>query len=73
MIDWSYLAAKLFTTVASWIDAGNLRNRVYKMQEEAEIMMTALEDIARMDRGNKMGGFAQRAIDTVKGLPDDKQ
>lgn len=68
MIDWSYLLSKLFTTIASWLDAGNLRNRVYKMQEEAEIMMTALEDIARMDKGNKMGEFAQRAIDTVKNL-----
>jgi hypothetical protein len=72
MIDWSYLAAKLFTTIASWLDAGNLRNRVYKMQEEAEIMMTALEDIARMDRGNRMGNYAQRAIDIVKGLPNDR-
>lgn len=72
MIDWSYLAAKLFTTVASWIEAGNLRNRVYKMSEEAEIMMTALEDIARMDREGRMGKFAQRAIDTVRGLPIDR-
>ena len=68
MINWSYLAAKLFTTIASWIEAGNLRNRVYKMSEEAEIMMTALEDIARMDRDGRMGKFAQRAIDTVRNL-----
>jgi len=38
------------------------------MSEEAEIMMTALEDIARMDKGNKIGDYAQKAIDTVKGL-----
>lgn len=68
MIDWSYLAAKIFTTVASWIDAGNLRNRVYKMSEEAEIMMTALEDIARMDQGGRMGAYAQKAINIVKNL-----
>lgn len=73
MIDWSYLAAKLFTTIASWIDAGNLRNRVFKMQEEAEIMMTALEDIARMDQDGKMGKYAQQAINLVKGLPVDEQ
>jgi hypothetical protein len=72
MIDWGYLAAKLFTTIASWIDAGNLRNRVFKMAEEAEIMMTALEDIARMDRDNKMGKYAQRAIDLVKKLPKNE-
>ena len=52
----------------SWADASNLRNRCYKMQEESEIMMTALEDIARMDRGNKMGNYAQRAIDIVQNL-----
>ena len=69
MIDWSYLAARLFTTIASWIDAGNLRNRVYKMAEEAEIMMTALEDIARMDRDGRMGKYAQKAINLVKKLP----
>jgi hypothetical protein len=71
MIDWSYLVAKIFTTIASWIDAGNLRNRVYKMSEEAEIMMTALEDIARMDKDGRMGRYAQRAIDIVKGLPNE--
>ena len=68
MIDWSYLVSKIFTTVASWIDAGNLRNRMYKQAEEAEIMMTALEDIARMDRDGRMGKYAQEAIDLVKKL-----
>lgn len=69
MIDWSYFVAKIVTTVASWIDAGNLRNRVFKMAEEAEIMMTALEDIERMSSETKIKQYAQRAIDTVKGLP----
>ena len=69
MIDWSYLAARLFTTIASWIDAGNLRNRVFKMAEEAEIMMTALEDIERMSSEPKIKKYARSAIDTVKGLP----
>ena len=68
MIDWSYIVARLISAIGSWIDASNLRNRVYKMSEEAEIMMTALEDIARMDKGNKIGNYAQKAIDTVKGL-----
>lgn len=72
MIDWSYLAAKLFTTIASWIDAGNLRNRMYKMAEEAEIMMTALEDIERMSKEVNIKRYARSAIDTIKGLPNDK-
>ena len=68
MINWGALIAKLISMLMSWANAGNLRNRCYKMQEESEIMMTALEDIARMDRGNKMGNYAQRAIDIVKNL-----
>ena len=68
MIDWSYLAAKIVTTVASWIDAGNLRNRVFKMAEEAEIMMTALEDIERMSTEPKIKKYARGAIETVRGL-----
>jgi hypothetical protein len=66
---WSMVIAKVLTTVMSWLDAGNLRNRVYKMAEEAEILMTALEDIERMDHGGKISQYARRAIDTVKGLP----
>jgi hypothetical protein len=62
------ILAKLVSMVLSWLDAGNLRNKLYKQAEEAEIMMTALEDIARMDKDGKMGSYAQRAIDIVKGL-----
>ena len=68
---WSMIIAKILTTVMSWADAGNLRNRVYKMAEEAEILMTALEDIERMDHGGKISQYARRAIDTVKGLPNE--
>ena len=68
---WSMVIAKVLTTVMSWLDAGNLRNRVYKMAEEAEILMTALEDIERMDHGGKISQYARRAIDTVKGLPNE--
>ena len=58
----------------SWIDAGNLRNRMYRMAEEAEIIMTALEDIERMSREANIKQYARKAINTVKGLPveDDR-
>jgi len=58
----------------SWLDAGNLRNRMYKMAEEAEILMTALEDIERMSKEANIKQYARKAIDTVKGLPveDDR-
>jgi hypothetical protein len=71
MINWSALVAKFVSMCMSWIEAGNLRNRCFKMAEEAEIMMTALEDIARMDKNGRIGNYAQRAIDLVKGLPNE--
>lgn len=67
MIDWGYLAAKLFTTIASWLDAGNLRNRVYKLEEQNEIMRTGLEDIQRMDPEGRIGWYAKTVIDTADG------
>ena len=68
MIDWSWLIARLISAIGSWIDASNLRNRVYKMAEESEIMMTALEDIERMSKEQNIKQYARKAIDTVKGL-----
>ena len=68
MIDWSYVIARLVSAIGSWIDSSNLRNRCYKMAEESEIMMTALEDIERMSKEDNIKRYARRAIDTVKGL-----
>ena len=66
---WSVIVGKILTTVMSWADAGNLRNRMYKMAEESEIIMTALEDIERMSREENIKQYARKAINTVKGLP----
>jgi hypothetical protein len=68
MINWSYLIAKLISMIASWLDAGNLRNRVYKLEEENEIMRVGLEDIQRMDAEGRMGWHAKRVLDTVDGI-----
>ena len=68
MIDYSFIIAKALSMLASWIDAGNLRNRVYKMSEEAEIMITALEDIERMSNEEKIKRYARATVDTVKKL-----
>jgi len=51
MINWAWLIAKLISTAASWLDASNLRNRVYQLENDKEIMRTALEDIQRMSSG----------------------
>jgi len=73
MIDWGAIAGKFVSMLMSWIQAGNLRNRMYLMAEEAEIMMTALEDIERMSTEAKIKHYARTAINTVKGLPVDKE
>ena len=71
---WSIIVGKILTTVMSWADAGNLRNRCFKMAEESEIIMTALEDIERMSKEENIKQYARKAINTVKGLPveDDR-
>lgn len=73
MIDWGAIAGKFVSMLMSWVQAGNLRNCMYLMAEEAEIMMTALEDIERMSSEAKIKRYARAAINTVKGLPVDKQ
>jgi predicted KAP-like P-loop ATPase len=65
MPDWSYLLAKLITTIGSWIDAGNLRNVVFKLKNENEILVTALDDIVRMDKGRKSGKYAAEVLKRI--------
>jgi len=66
---WSIIIGKILTTVMSWLDAGNLRTKMFQQAEEAEIMMTALEDIERMSTEANIKQYARKAIDTVRGLP----
>ena len=47
MPNWGYFVAKLLSAIGSWLDASNLRNRVYQLQNENELMRIALEDIQR--------------------------
>ena len=65
---WSIIIGKILTTVMSWLDAGNLRNKMFKQAEEAEIMHTGLEDIVRMDPNGPIGKYAQQVLDLVKNL-----
>ena len=67
MIDWSYVVARLISAIGSWIDASNLRNLMYRLKEENEIMRTALEDIQRMDAEGRMGWHAKQTIDLIDG------
>ena len=67
MINWSWLVARFIGAVGSWIDASNLRNQMYQLREQNEIMRTALEDIQRMDAEGRMGWHAKRTIDQLEG------
>ena len=47
----------------SWADAGNLRQRVYKLEEANELLRTGLEDIQRMDPEGRIGWYAQHVLE----------
>ena len=67
MINWSWLIARVISAIGSWIDASNLRNQMYRLREQNEIMRTSLEDIQRMDAEGRMGWHAKRTIDQLEG------
>ena len=64
-MNWSYLTARLISAIASWLDASNLRNRVYRLEEEKVILVTALQDIQRMDPEGRIGWYASETLDLV--------
>lgn len=66
MINWSYILARLVSAIGSWIDSSNLRNRVYQLLEQREILLTTLDDVARMDPEGLAGKHAQRTLDLLK-------
>jgi len=43
--------ARAVSTILSWLDSANLRNRVYQQAERIEILTLALEDIERVNQG----------------------
>jgi hypothetical protein len=67
MIDWGLLFSRLFGAIVSWMQATNLRNQLYALKEENEIMRIALEDIQRMDPEGRMGWHANRTLDQLDG------
>lgn len=65
VINWSYLIARFISAVASWLDASNLRNRVYRLEQVNELMRIGLEDIQRMDPEGRIGWYAKSVLDNV--------
>lgn len=64
------MVARLVGMLLSWAQAGNLRNRMYYLQEQNEIMRIALEDIQRMDANGRMGWHAKITLDKVDQISD---
>jgi hypothetical protein len=60
------LLARLISGVMSIADASNLRNRVYSMKNEHEVMWTALDDIARIHKDHPSGKMARRTLDQIE-------
>lgn len=65
MPNWSYLIARFVSAMGSWLDASNLRNRVYKIEEENEMLRIALQDIQRMDPDGRIGWYAREVLERV--------
>lgn len=63
MPNWSYLIARLISALGSLLDASNLRHRMYKLQQENELLRVALDDIRRMDPEGRLGWYAQQALE----------
>lgn len=63
---WARVIPRLVSGIMSIIDASNLRNRVYDLANEHEIMWTALDDIARMHKDHPSGEFAKNSLTQIK-------
>jgi predicted KAP-like P-loop ATPase len=70
MLNWGLLIARLISAIGSWLDASNLRNRVFALKDENEILRTALEDIQRMDPEGRLGWHAKQTIDKLNRISD---
>jgi hypothetical protein len=66
-MNWHLILARFASMLLSWIQAGNLRNQMFKLKDENEILRTALEDIQRMDAEGRMGWHAKVTLDKVDG------
>jgi hypothetical protein len=66
-MEWHLILARFASMLLSWMQAGNLRNQMYTLQEKNELMRTALEDIARMDAEGRMGWHAKITLDRLDG------
>ena len=64
-VNYSTLLARFVSMLMSWMQAGDLRNKLYVEMERNELMRTALEDIVRMDPEGRLGWLAKETLDRV--------
>lgn len=62
---WAKVIALAITRIMSILDASSLRDRMYELKNEHEIMWTALDDIARMYPDSPAGKYAKRILTKV--------
>jgi len=65
-MDLARLLARFVAGIISIVDASNLRNRVYTIENEHELMWTALDDIARMYKDHPSGAMADRTLKQIE-------
>jgi hypothetical protein len=63
---WGRALARIITGIMSLMDSANLRNRVFEIQNEHELMWTALDDIARMYKDQPVGDYAKNTLKEIK-------
>jgi len=64
-MDIHSLLPKLLSMILSWLDAGNLRNNIYHLNDKLEIARVALDDIRRMDDLELMKDLAGRTLEKL--------
>lgn len=65
-MELSRLLVRIIAGIISIVDASNLRNRVYSIEHEHELMWTALDDISRMYKEHPSSEIAKRTLDQVE-------
>lgn len=63
---WIKIMGQFLTSIMSLVDSSNLRNRLYEIKEEHEIMWTALSDMERMYRNTPAGDYAEKTLKLIR-------
>lgn len=51
--------------ILSWLDAGNLRNRVYELEDRLELAKVALDDINRIQELDLIKIIAKNTLEKL--------